>query len=261
MNYSIFDNIMLEREQEELLSMVVEASRNIPREQRQKFSVIRINGGLDFLRHPCIRKEDNEIYFGDVEELARQGLVALDSTPRHTPIFDVTSLGFRYYEFLKTKRGEPVQHIETNIRKYLNSIAFRRKYPEALEKWELAEKLLWKSDTQKQITAIGHHCRETLQEFANYLVEYHKPLEVDHDKTRTIARLKAVLNSKKFSEAKHEVLNALIAYWGTTSDLIQRQVHGGNREGEPLAWEDARCVVFQTMVLMFEVDRVLHEND
>jgi hypothetical protein len=49
----------------------------------------------------------------------------------------------------------------------------------------------------------------------------------------------------------------LLAYFGTVSDLIQRQEHGAQKEGEGLMWEDARRVVFQTALVMFELDRVL----
>jgi hypothetical protein len=52
-------------------------------------------------------------------------------------------------------------------------------------------------------------------------------------------------------------LVALLAYWGTVSDLVQRQEHGAQKEGGPLVWEDGRRVVFQTAIVMFEVDRAL----
>jgi hypothetical protein len=50
---------------------------------------------------------------------------------------------------------------------------------------------------------------------------------------------------------------ALLAYFGTVSDLVQRQEHGAQREGAPLRWEDARRVVFQTAMVMLELDRAL----
>lgn len=49
------------------------------------------------------------------------------------------------------------------------------------------------------------------------------------------------------------MLDALVVYWGTVSDLIQRQEHGAQKEGEALRWEDGRRVVFQTAVVMFEI--------
>ena len=58
-------------------------------------------------------------------------------------------------------------------------------------------------------------------------------------------------------DSKKAFLDALIAYWGTLSDLIQRQEHDSQKEGKPLVWEDARAVVFQTLIVMFEIDRNL----
>src|SRR5439155_2241153 len=52
-------------------------------------------------------------------------------------------------------------------------------------------------------------------------------------------------------------LDALIGYWGAVSDLVQRQEHGGQREGAELTWHDARRVVFQVAMVMFEVDSAL----
>lgn len=52
-------------------------------------------------------------------------------------------------------------------------------------------------------------------------------------------------------------LQTLRAYWSSTIDLIQRQEHGATKEGVPLEWEDARLVVFSTMVSMAELDRAV----
>jgi len=40
-------------------------------------------------------------------------------------------------------------------------------------------------------------------------------------------------------------------------NLAQRQEHGGQKEGEPLVWEDARRVVLHRAVVMIEVARTL----
>ena len=52
-------------------------------------------------------------------------------------------------------------------------------------------------------------------------------------------------------------LDALLAFWGTVSDLVQRQEHGALREGEQLVWHDGRRVVFLTMTVMHEIDSAL----
>ena len=64
-----FDNILLEPEQANLLAQLVEASRNVPREERSKFLVGPSIGGT-FLIHPGL-PDRLEVFYGDVEALAR----------------------------------------------------------------------------------------------------------------------------------------------------------------------------------------------
>lgn len=84
----------------------------------------------------------------------------------------------------------------------------------------------------------------------------HDP-NVELDKAKTVSRLRTVLGERKLSEKLRAFLDALITYWGTVSDLVQRQEHGALREGEPLKWIDARRVVFQTAIVMLEIDAAL----
>jgi hypothetical protein len=112
-----------------------------------------------------------------------------------------------------------------------------------------------------QLTAIGHFCREALQEFADTLVVQFKP-EVIDPKTSTKNRMRAVLNKHAGENATtvQEFLDALYKYWEKIVELDNRQEHGGHKEGRPLVWEDGRRAVFQTAVVMFEVDSFLsHE--
>jgi len=76
---------------------------------------------------------------------------------------------------------------------------------------------------------------------------------------RIVKHIRAVLdiNKTQFGEKTTEALDALVHYWGTVSDLIQRQEHGSQAAGRPLVWEDARRVVFQTAIVMFEIDNAV----
>lgn len=74
----------------------------------------------------------------------------------------------------------------------------------------------------------------------------------------TVARLQSILKkSSQLGSTEKPFLEALLAYWGTINDLIQRQEHGAQKERQVLLWEDARRVVFQTIVVMFEIDKSL----
>jgi hypothetical protein len=253
----VFENVLLEQEQKELLSALVEAARNVPRNRRRKFMFIQCMQN-SWVQHPGLPDRTLEAYKGDIEILAREGLLAI-SYSRNTLNFDVTPQGFKYYEQMKQHAGQPVQRIETTIRNYLVADYFQQKYPEAYQKWTEAEAMLWASDSEHQFTTIGHLCREAIQEFATALIEQHQPPNVDKDKAHSVARIRAVLDLRKDQLGSKEkpFLAALLAYWGTVSDLIQRQEHGGQKEGEPLVWEDGRRVVFQTAVVMFEIDRAI----
>ena len=79
------------------------------------------------------------------------------------------------------------------------------------------------------------------------------------EKSKTVARLKAVIEIQKkvLGDTKMAFLDALVAYWGALNGLIQRQEHDSQKEGKPLIWEDARTVVFQTLIVMFEIDKNL----
>jgi hypothetical protein len=84
-----------------------------------------------------------------------------------------------------------------------------------------------------------------------------QPEDVNPDPQKTVDRLRVVMKKVDVSDAVKEFAAALIAYFGVVSDLAQRQEHGAQKEREPLKWEDARRIVFQTAMLMFELDRTL----
>jgi hypothetical protein len=247
--------LLPEKEQEEALAILVEAHRNVPRDKRERFLMStydQTNNAV--IRHPGLPNRVVEIYEGDISALRRAGLIAFSGST-----FEITDRGFDYYKRMKERAGQPIERVEANLRKYLDAPVFLQKYAQVYQKWSDAERILWDSDSERQLTTIGHLCREAIQEFATALVNQYNPLNVDKDQSHTVARIKSVLSSQatKFGTREKTFLDALIAYWGEVSDLIQRQEHGGQKEGNPLIWEDARRVVFQALVVMCEIDRTL----
>lgn len=254
----MFEHILLDKDQEELLIKLVEASRNVPKANRIKFLVSTTYGG-ESLIHPGLQEGEEAVYFGDVEILANADLLNLGSGSDGSPIFDVSPLGFRYYDHLKQKLGGPVEQMEKSLRAYLDSDQFRNTYPNSYDKWSSAEALLWKSDGATELTTIGHLCREATQEFAEVLVNQFGLQDQYPDKARAVGRLKAVLDTKESDLGKTErrFLESLLSYWKNAIELIQRQEHGAQKEGSALVWEDGRRVVFNTMHAMYEVDKAL----
>jgi len=253
-----FGDIVLEQEQKALLVMLVEAARNVPRDQRQKFWVAQAAGG-DICIHAGLPGGSANTYMGDFEILANERLLNLSYSPSGTPQFDVTPLGFAYYDYLKKQTGQPAQRVESSIKGHLSADEFQRKYSLAYKKWCEAEDLLWVSDSETQLKTIGHLCREAIQEFATALVERFQPADVDDNKAHDVNRMKSVLQlrASRLGDTERSFLDALLEYWKAVSSLVQREEHGGQREGRSLVWEDGRRVVFQTVVVMFEVDKAV----
>lgn len=252
-----FDHIILEQEQEDLLCRLVEATRNVPRRERRKFFVAQSKDGTSILHNGL--EGNMDAYIGNIEALDAAGLISMSYGSRGTPNFYVTPLGFRYYEHLKHATKESTRRVTDHVRQYIEAEEFQQRYPNAWAKWQLAESSLWSSESQRRLTEIGHHCREAMQEFADTLVNRFDPPEVDSDKAHTINRIKAVLGHRasQLGSTVKPFLEALISYWRRVNYLVQRQEHGAQKEGEPLVWEDARRVVFQTLIVMYEIDRAL----
>jgi len=254
----------LEQEQEDLLSMLVEAHRNVLREQRKPFSIQQFDELFDFeLSHKGLPNGKINAYPGDIKTLARERLISVNNGYNEvSDDFDITPQGFAYYKQMKLRDSQPLQRIDTSLRKYLESDLFQQKYSKAYLKWKGAEALLWDSDSERQLTTIGHLCREAIQEFATSLVESYQPPNVDTNKAHDIARIKAVINFRvsELGEREKVFLAALISYWCSVSGLVQRQEHGTQKQGHSLIWEDGRRVVFQTAIVMYEVDSSLSKS-
>ena len=250
-----FDGMYVEDEQRDLLSWMVEGERSLPADQHGSFL---LGGSLEgtFLLHPFLGERPS-VRKGDLEALTDNGLLRRDVSSSGDPLYDITPQGRRYYAEMKRRAGEATVVIEQEIRSFLDADAFSRAFPDAYQRWREAEEELWGADDVAQMTRIGHACREALQAFASALAERSGARDVPSDPARTVARIRAVLDTPALSDAHRAMLQALLTYWGTVSDLVQRQEHGAQKEGEALMWEDARRVVFQTAVVMFEIARAV----
>lgn len=251
------NRILLLSEQRELFMQLVEASLRQPRDDKRPFLLAITNESEDIIHSslPGGYVRSNE---EDVETLARNGLISAKRPQKYTVSFYVTPEGFAYYNELKTQGAGPVEQVETDLRHLFDSTAFRQRYPEAHKKWVSAEKLLW-TDTEQALSTIGHLCREAMQEFATVLVERFEPADASTNKQADVNRIKAVVGAQeaRLGTTRTALMDALIAYWGTLTDMVQRQEHAGGKEGEPVTWEDARSVLVHTLVVFAEFDRSL----
>jgi hypothetical protein len=243
-------SIYLEDEQLALFEQLLEAWRAIPRDQRIPFLYVRTMGA-NIVQGNGINLEVPD---GDIEALRAEGLLSFDGDS-----FTISARSVAMYQEWKESHVEPAADIENTVQRYLDSDRFRARYPEAYARWKDAAVLLWGEDSEQELSTIGHKCREAMQEFATALLELHGVQDANPDKAKTRDRFSAVVNSRRadLGERKSEILDALFAYWRATENLIQRQEHAGQREGESLTPEDGRRAVFQTAVVMFEAERTL----
>jgi hypothetical protein len=251
--------MMLEDEQEKLLARFVEAHRSAPREARSYFMPSESMGSTQatFI-HGRVHGLHFEGSSADAEVLADAGLLRVSWGSSGDAQFYVTPAGIAAYEETMS-RAPAVETVQSQVREYLSQSELKKTHSEALEKWEQAERLLWAADSAQQHTTVGHLCREALQAFAASIANEHKVDVSSIDAARTVARLRAVISARvgRLGATEAPFLDALLAYWGTLSDLVQRQEHGALRDGTPLEWEDGRRVVFQTCIVMYEVARAL----
>jgi hypothetical protein len=251
------EGMYLENAQEELLSWMVEAERSLPVEHRGPFFLIQADGDA-FLVHSYV-VERPHVRKGDLETLAEERLLRRDFGGSGTPAYEVTPLGRRYDAERKRSASEATTVVEDQILHYLDSDLFRVSFHDAYERWREAAEALWAADDEAQFTQIGHLCREAMQAFASSVTSATHVIGVPDDPTKTVARIRAALGTERVGSPA-AFLDALLAYWGVTNDLVQRQEHGAQKEGESLGWEDARRVVFQTAIVMFEVARAVSLN-
>lgn len=241
-------------EQEALLVTLVEVARNVPTEQRQPFLHIVVNGP-DLLFHDGFpNAKQAEVITQDLDILARALLLDMSYNSSGNREYWITPKGYRYYAHLKTRDAAPVEQVEREVWRLVESAAFAEHYPLAHEKLLQAARALWESDTVADETTIGHLCREAMQAFATALIERFPPDEAP-ESDGDIAQIRAVLAHVKgrLGATEHQLLEALLTYWGAVTDLAQRQEHGAQREKESLRREDSRRLVFQTAVLFFEL--------
>lgn len=216
-------------------------------------------GGGAFFEGPGIGRED--VPEGDVLMLEREGLIyAIAYSKRDAnPTFVLTPEAIEYYA--ETREREPVPRQETELRRFLDSETFKVDHPKAYAKWTEADALLWRADSEREFTTVGHKVREALQEFATEAVELYDPPEVETDKALVNKRLGAVIAklAPALRERRAALLRALGDYSEATLGVVQRQEHGGQKEGEELTWHDARRVVFHAASVMYEFAELFRE--
>lgn len=249
---------ILEEEQINLLSRLVEAHRNVERKKRTDFIVTNDMTSASVL-HPGFANGSTDIAIVDLRMLDSVDLIKIyDDGNQHTEFsFTLSPLSFNYYEELKTKSIKPIERIEKEIISYINSSNIEIRYSKSFQKWKEAEKLLWVSNTEINLSTIGHLCREAVQEFLDVLVTRHNLQEEYWQKDKTKGRVKALIELRKqtSSDTMLRLFDKLYDFWDMLNNLVQRQEHSGLKERETIVLDDAKRVVIYTILVMNEMDK------
>ena len=101
-------SIRLTRDQVELLVTLVDAFRRAPK--KEPFWLLRHGRGDDLI-HPGLQ-DDFEVYFGDLEALRDAGILRLSRIRQSSRQYDISPLGFDYYDHVLSERGEDISSNE-----------------------------------------------------------------------------------------------------------------------------------------------------
>jgi hypothetical protein len=178
----MLDNILLESEQLNLLSTLVEADHSLPREERQEFFVL--EPGFGSTKHEILHKGlingRIEVLWMDIIVLANQNLILM-SNQYKVPTFGISPLGFKFYEHInhettKTFQESPIPfqndlHDESQITLYDHEwVKLRQQMTDYFNKSELkvicfdlgidSENLRWETKDELVIQIIEQQKRK-----------------------------------------------------------------------------------------------------
>ncbi|HEX8102157.1 MAG TPA: hypothetical protein VF533_06085 [Solirubrobacteraceae bacterium] len=242
--------------QQRLFTEIGEVSAGLPHHQREFSYGYEEFGGGDFISGadgyelPAI--------WNDLSKLVQAGLLEWTTQGSLGYRFVVTAKGEQAYREASRVTADRLTGVEEAVTGYLRGDQIAARYPRAYKRWLDAEQLLV-SGRREDLTVVGHTAREAMQLFSSELISLHGPSDASPDPSKTVQRVRSVISMHKeqLGETKEAVLTALVAYWGTVSDLAQRLEHAAQKEGQPVSREDARQLVHLTAQVVFEIDRSL----
>jgi hypothetical protein len=247
----------LEPEHLETLRQLADASRALPRHKRE-FHLLGKSFGTSGTQTVMWDGGSLEVFGQDIYDLVSAGLL------RQTAAWVGGQMEFMVppetYDHLADLEAQaPLARVEEHIATYIQAEEFRERYPAAYQRWADAAVVLWGPDGPEQLSTIGHMTREAMQEFAAALIARHAVEGADADTAKTINRLRSVIDHhrERLGERDRLLLDALVTYWSAVNGIDQQLEHAGQKAGDPLTWEHARRAVFQTAIVMTEVDRAL----
>ncbi len=242
-------------EQADLLGSLVGLARQQSGVTRH-FSVVEHLMGIVIASDKGVELEDASM--PNLRVLEHAGLVGLTETATRMWQLWVTPRGFEYDQRRLGGFGQPLIGLQTEVTTYLDRQAFVDRHPASHAAWQRATASLWADDAETRISSIGHDCREALQAFATELLALTGVTGADPDTSHTKNRIRSALSARRDrSGTSMAALEALSGFVDAIVPAIQQTEHAGQKQGQPLTWEDARRVAFLTCVAMYELDRAV----
>jgi hypothetical protein len=162
--------------------------------------------------------------------------------------------------FQRQRVGEPPNRIERHVESYVDSPGFRERYPVAFESWQTAFES-YCEDPVRHAQSIARACRKALTSFDEEATRHYE-LDVPSDELGRAKRLRAAIaaDDAHLAPGMLEFLDALLKYWETTGDLVERHTDGEPVDVDEESTVDViRRMVFHTMLAMYEIDQALRE--
>ncbi|MBI2304776.1 MAG: hypothetical protein HYU86_08545 [Chloroflexi bacterium] len=244
-------------EQEEILFKLVEADRRARQTGTARtIFPVRTFGGDSFL----IGGEEIEGDYDDFLELGNKGYINLTMNSRGEYGGAVTTEGLTYY---KNKRSElpPLEQLVRARFAYLSGETSKR-HATVAQLLKEAGNLLWDAEHEFDFSAIGHKCREALQEFSISLYQDLCPDGESLPKDKTLNKMCAVTSKlkPKLGDTDYGLASALFGMWKAVNLLAQKVEHRSQKEGLPLVFEDAERLVLYSHLVVTEIDLLVEKT-
>jgi hypothetical protein len=155
--------------------------------------------------------------------------------------------------------AERTSRLVAHMAAHIDEPAFGTRYPLAYEKWRAAFDL-FEIGAERNAARIGIDCRGAATAFVIELAAAHK-VDVPDGSPIAAASIRAILRSAGDRSSRVDAfLDALVKYWGSVMGLVNRQVHEAEAAPGTIRHEDARRALFQTMLVMHEIDSALGQQ-
>ena len=156
--------------------------------------------------------------------------------------------------------AERTSRIVAHMAAYIDEPTFGTRYPVPYENWRAALDL-FEADPERNAARIGIDCRGAAIAFVNALADLYAVELPPGSSPVAREHIRSVLKASGTRSARVDTyLDALVSYWGAVVGLVQQQVHAAEA-GTPPTQDDARRALFQTLLVMHEIDSTLREED